>query len=183
MRTFVIRTFLVAPYPGPRVPPSADGSHLDGIRGGTSLFLQARAELELWGSSPDEPEPMINTIKPASSPSLSFIKTGNFKLEPSPSFLKNQARRASSQGLIYCEPKIRPGPRLVPPIDGIKQQKETADIRSSKYKLSWIIGDVESKKDVISSYIIPKAYLWLVTLNYNWPQTSTNYWNLWIDFY
>ena len=71
-------------------------------------FFRAQDELELWGSSQAEPEPMKNTIETASS--LSCIKTGKFNLEPNSRFFKNQALWASSLGLIYCELKIRPGP-------------------------------------------------------------------------
>ena len=69
-------------------------------------FFQARAKLELRGSSPKEPMPLKDTIKPALSLSLPLIKTGIFMLKPTSSFKKADL----SLGLIYCKPKIRPGP-------------------------------------------------------------------------
>ena len=75
-------------------------------------YFWARAELELWGSSPNEPKPMKNTTEPASSSSFSFIKTGNFKGEPTWGFCKNQVvePQALSLRLIYCEPlSLSPG--------------------------------------------------------------------------
>ena len=71
------------------------------LRAGSSVveverayFSRTCAKLELLGFSQNKPEPIKNTIQPALIPSFSFIKTGNFQLEPTSSILKNQARRA-----------------------------------------------------------------------------------------
>ena len=73
-------------------------------------FFRARAELKLQVSSPDKPEPAKISLKPAMSPILLYIKTVKFKLQPALRFSEIQACWASSLGLIYCKPKIRPGP-------------------------------------------------------------------------
>ena len=57
-----------------------------------------------------EPEPFQISLKPASSPSFLLMKILIFELEPTSSLRENLTRRASSLGLIFCEPKISPGP-------------------------------------------------------------------------
>ena len=56
-----------------------------------------------------EPESVQITLEPASSPSFLLIKMLKFKFEPTLSLIEVWARRASSLGLIYGEPKIGPG--------------------------------------------------------------------------
>ena len=65
-------------------------------------------ELELLGSSPDEPKPMKNTIELASSLSFSFIKKWKLRARACSELFEKPG--LSSLELIYCEPKIRPGP-------------------------------------------------------------------------
>ena len=56
-------------------------------------------------SSPDEPEPVQISLEPASSPGFLLIKMLILEFEPMGKL------GSSSMGLIYCEPKIRPGPQ------------------------------------------------------------------------
>ena len=48
-------------------------------------IFRARAELELWVSSPDEPELVKIPFGPASSPSILLIRIKKFKLNPTSS--------------------------------------------------------------------------------------------------
>ena len=52
-------------------------------------FFQARAELEPWVSSPNEPEPVKIALEPASSPSYLLIRMLKFEFEPTSSLLEN----------------------------------------------------------------------------------------------
>ena len=62
---------------------------------------QAQAELELGVSSPDEPEPAVIFLEPATSLSSLLTKTIKFELKPALSFSKNLASHASSLR-VYC---------------------------------------------------------------------------------
>ena len=58
-------------------------------RSGMRTIFCGRAGLELGVSSPDEPKPVKISLKPASSPSFSIIKTLKFELKPTARLPKN----------------------------------------------------------------------------------------------